>query len=131
MYTVYSITCAATGRKYFGQTSNYALRVRKHKTQMRGRNHDCYRINNDVRQYGIDTFVFEVLHENLNKFMALALECKYVFEAWDRQDNLLYNVQIPSPMIRDSDDPIAAALLVPVIRRKMELLGDSYYVNKE
>lgn len=61
---VYSITCRANNRKYFGSSTLYPiLRFGHHKSTLKGNYHHNQEMQDDYNQFGLDTFIFEILEE--------------------------------------------------------------------
>lgn len=58
---IYKITCMATDRIYVGRTSGYSGRISAHFSNLRKGVHSSRLMQSDFNEYGIDSFVVEVL----------------------------------------------------------------------
>lgn len=66
---VYKITCLGTGRSYVGRTSNYNSRISVHFSHLRKGVHSSRLMQSDFNEYGIDSFVVEVLCKGCMEYM--------------------------------------------------------------
>lgn len=105
MWTVYKIVCSVNERYYIGRTANLEERWKKHKVGLRcgSSNHTCWKMFDDFKKYGLDVFKLEVLEEDLNLDLAKAYEWKYIFDGMQNNDGLIYNVQMPNPLLKDKE----------------------------
>ena len=67
-YCVYKHT-SPSGKSYIGQTCNYIKRNKRHI-----KNNDCPNFYNAIQKYGWNTFIHEILFENLTLVEANSLE---------------------------------------------------------
>lgn len=69
---IYLITNKTNGKHYIGQTSDYIRRYQQHKSNAQ------QLIDQKIRQYGIQNFIFEVLETNLTQDEANQKEIEYI-----------------------------------------------------
>lgn len=60
---VYKITNTITGDFYIGSSKDIKLRLAAHKCQSTWKNHPNSQLYQDMKKYGVDKFVFEILAE--------------------------------------------------------------------
>ena len=60
---VYKITNTVTGDFYIGSSKDVKYRWREHKCQSTWKNHSNSQLYQDMKKYGVDKFVFEILEE--------------------------------------------------------------------
>lgn len=58
---LYRITCIKTNKVYIGESSNVLSRSRYHIDGLASNTNDCYEMQADFNQHGIDSFTFHVL----------------------------------------------------------------------
>lgn len=97
---IYKITCVENGNFYVGSSSNIGARWKVHRLNLRKNCHHNYKLNNDVKKYGIKSFKFEILlscSKEMGKEELLAFEQKFV-------DDLMpfYNIKLDISRVRKS-----------------------------
>lgn len=92
-YYVYRITNIVTGWVYIGKTFSLEPRWKAHKSKMKHGKHNIMRMQEDYRNYGLDSFVFEIVEVLETNEEMLDLERKLIKEcvAGGRCYNLAHN----------------------------------------
>jgi hypothetical protein len=85
---VYKIVCTKNNKIYYGQTSCFIRRCFQHLEFLEENKHSCLELQKDVGQYGLDAFLFEVVHIENQLSKRLKLEKKCIESALP---SLLYN----------------------------------------
>lgn len=81
MFSIYLITNTITHKKYIGYTNNVERRWANHKSNGQSGKGGCSRLYAAIKKYGLDNFVFTVIHSNIqSRAEAKELEIKYILE---------------------------------------------------
>ena len=108
---VYKWTNKVNGKGYVGKDAQGGRRHWEHKTgkTMRGKKkHKLQLIDYKIQQYGLNSFKYEVLEDNIPKDQLLAAEAK-----WMESENTLvpngYNILPPGVEVVSMSDPVIRA----------------------
>ena len=74
MAIIYKITNSVNGKVYIGVTENYQTRKNGHIRDAALKQTPLYKA---MRKYGIDSFIFEILHDNVDRLLEIDAIAKY------------------------------------------------------
>lgn len=84
---IYKIECVKNGKCYIGQTKNFKKRVQDHLLKLNKNNHYSNLLQLDFNNYGIESFVFEILEE------VSELESDEKERIWIKELTSVYNTE--------------------------------------
>jgi hypothetical protein len=91
-WSIYSITCIVTNKKYIGISHRPRGRWSAHKSELKYSKHHNYQLIEDYLSYGLDSLVFEILKSGLRLKDAEDQENSLVMELL--KSNLTYNIAV-------------------------------------
>lgn len=110
---VYKIVCTKNNKIYYGQTSCFIRRCFQHLQFFQENKHSCLELQKDVRRYGLDAFLFEVVQIENQLSKRLKLENKFIDST---SKDLLYN---PKNHLHNFQ-------LKPRVAQRVKILGSFY-----
>jgi len=78
IYDVYSITCLANGRVYFGRSQEIGKRWRAHVNMLRKSVHNNLLLQSDWNEYGEPNFTFKIIHSTESLEESVDIEQSYI-----------------------------------------------------
>lgn len=90
---IYKISNTINNKVYIGSTVNLYDRYHNHKSRVKRNAHENYYFQKDVCEYGLDSFVFEVI-ELCEKDNLKQLESRYMDEYKSYNEQFGYNIMI-------------------------------------
>lgn len=91
-YTLYSITNTITNKIYIGVTEVFERRIAQHKVKLRKNIHRSVSMQSDYNDFGLDSFVFDVICIFENKIEAHRVEKYYTDYILGMNKEICYNV---------------------------------------
>lgn len=85
---IYKIVCTKNNKVYYGQTFCFIRRCYQHLEFLKGNLHSSLEFQEDVKRYGLDAFLFEVVQIENQLTERLKLKQKFIENT---PSNLLYN----------------------------------------
>jgi group I intron endonuclease len=97
---VYRIFNKSNGRMYIGSTNNYMVRKNEHFGNLRNGTHHNKYLQADYNLYGLKSFVFEIIHNDIHDRTKLLLK---EYDLILRYKKLCYNIHTDCPVFDPSE----------------------------
>lgn len=91
MGCIYKVSIKETGGFYIGSTKNVIHRKSDHKIMLLNNKHHCKKLQDDFNCYGIDSFLFEIISDNIPNEHLVNLEFSFIQMEMIRNSDKCYN----------------------------------------